>query len=591
MPLAAHSTSIGAADSTTAEAGDNILKLATAATIDSFNPFTSVYLLPTSVNRYVYENLVQYDATDGSPTKGLADSWETSPDGKVWTFTLQSGLVWSDDQPITSADVKWTYDQMMTVPDMAAANGGLVEGFQSVEAPDAQTVVITLKEPQAANPGTEIPIVPKHVWEAISNPAEFANDKDVVGSGPYLLKSYSPNQSVELVANPKFWRGAPKLDGIRYTYYTNADAQLQALRAGDIDLVSGITDAQAKTIEGDSQFTVNRGEGRRFSGIGLNHGLQTPEGEAYGTGNPALKELPVREAIRLGIDIPTMMNSVIGGYGTVATSFIPSAYEKWHLPNDDSVLVKFDPAAAKAKLDAAGWAAGSDGIRTKAGQRLSLRLLIDADSPQNKAMSDLITGWMKDIGIEIKAESTDGDTLSDRTSTGDYDMYFTGWSENPDPDYQLGINLCSSRPNAQGEGPTSQDGFCDPAFDELYAQQHSELDEAKRIEMVREMQRIHYKAVPSITLWYAQTIEAYNNTRFKDFTLQPTDGGAITFQAGYWGYLTAAPVAAASATGAAAEDSGSNTALIAAIIGGVVVVGGGGALVAAKRKKSSDSRE
>ena len=149
-----------------------MFKAATSATIDTFNPFISIYLTPTGINRMVYENLVQYSSKDSSPTAGLATKWETSSDGKTWTFHLRPGMKWSDDQPITSADPQWTYTQMMTKPDMGTANGSLVGNFAKVDAPDPETLVITMKEPQASNPGLEIPVVPKHVWEKVVRPGE-----------------------------------------------------------------------------------------------------------------------------------------------------------------------------------------------------------------------------------------------------------------------------------------------------------------------------------------------------------------------------------------------------------------------------------
>ena len=187
-----------------------VFKVATSATIDTFNPFISIYLTPTGINRMVYENLVQYSAKDSSATEGLATKWETSSDGKTWTFHLRPGMKWSDNQPITSADPQWTYTQMMTDPDMGTANGSLVSNFAKVDAPDPETLVITMKEPQASNPGLEIPVVPKHVWEKIDDKVKYPNDTDVVGSGPYVLEKFTPSQSVVLKANPNFWKGKPE---------------------------------------------------------------------------------------------------------------------------------------------------------------------------------------------------------------------------------------------------------------------------------------------------------------------------------------------------------------------------------------------
>ena len=569
---AAQAQAVGAASTAPADDADTTtLRIATSGFVDTFNPFISIYLTPTNIIRYVYESLVQNDAEDGSPTKGLADSWEASDGGRTWTFTLQDDLVWSDGEPITSADVKFTYDQMMTVPALGTANGNLVSNFDTVEAPDDKTVIIKLKTPQAPNPGSEIPIVPKHIWEEVEDPTTFANDADVVGSGPFLLKSYAANQSIELEANEEFWRGAPKIDGIQYVYYTNSDAQVQALKAGDVDLVSGLTPTQFDALQNVEGVTTHSGEGRRFHSLSINLGQQTRENEPYGTGSEALKDVNVRQAIRLGTDIETLLDKVLVGEGTLATSFIPASFPKWHLSEDHPAIMPFDPDAAKAKLDDAGWTPGADGIREKDGQKLALRLLIDAEDSNEQSISDFFVPWMKDIGIQITVESTDSDTISTKAVSGDYDLYFSGWSVNPDPDYQLGINTCFNLPTStDGSGGTTQDGYCNPEFDELYAEQRSELDEEKRQEIVQEMLALNYTDTAQVATWYANSLEAYRSDRFTGFTLQPKDTGIIANQAGYWGYLTVEPV-----EGATEGGTGTNTGLIiGGVIVGVILVGG-----------------
>lgn len=565
-------------------AAASTLRIATSGYVDSFNPFTSIYLTPTNIIRYVYESLVQNSAEDGSPTKGLADSWKASEDGMTWTFALQKGLVWSDGKPITSADVKWTYEQMMNDPAMGTANGGLVSNFESVETPDDLSVVITMKTPQASNPGLEIPVVPEHVWKDIDKPAEYANDHDVVGSGPFLLKSYVDNQSIVLEANDSFWRGAPKIDEIDYVYYTNSDAQVQALIAGDVDLVTGLTPTQYKALEGKEGITTHSGIGRRYFSLSLNSGIKTKEGKAYGDGSAALKDVEVRQAIRQAIDSSALLDNVLDGQGTVGTSFIPPSFPDWTLPADSSVIVSYDPEAAQAKLDKAGWTTGADGIREKDGKRLSLRLFVDADDPTEQAVAEYLGPWLKEVGIEAVTTSTDTSTMNDAITAGNYDMYFTGWSVNPDPDYQLSINTCFNLPDPDGSNGTSQDGYCNPAFDDLYEQQRSATDQDTRESIVRKMLELNYTDTAQVVFWYANSLEAYRSDRFEGFTLMPADGGIIANQAGYWGFTTVAPVSG-SASGATARTTG-------LVVAGVVVLLallGGGVYTVKKRGKMSDT--
>ncbi|GAA1863495.1 ABC transporter substrate-binding protein [Brevibacterium marinum] len=575
------------AQAATEEAEDpSVMRIATDDFIDSFNPFTSFYLMPTNTFKYMYENLVANSAETGDVIEGLATEWNTEEGGKRWTYKIRPEMKWSDGEPLTSEDVAWTYNQMMEKDELSVANGGLVENFAKVEAPDESTVVITLKEPQANNPGQEIPVVPKHVWSKIDKPGEFKNEENTVGSGPFQLESYEANKSVTLKSNPNFWRGEPTLDKIQYRYYTNSDAQVQAIRSGEVDFITGLTPEQFKAIEDADGVETNVGNGRRFSGISINSGLADADGEEFGTGHAALKDKKVRQAIRAGIDIDTLREQVMQDYAQPATSFVPSVYEKWALPEDDPVITGFDVERAKKLLDEAGWKEGSDGIREKDGEKLSLRFLTDADATVEQNTAKFVKPWMKDIGIELKNEASDVDTVSERSTKGDYDMYFSGWSLSPDPDYQLFINTCGSRPDAEGSGGTSQDGYCSEEFDKLYQQQHVELDENKRAELVHQALALHYEDTASITLWYQNQLEAFRSDRFTGFTKQPTDGGIIANQVGYWGYSSVEPASAADASGGGGMGAGGWIGIAAAAI---VVIGGGGFLIS--RRKKSDDRE
>ncbi|MBM6589427.1 ABC transporter substrate-binding protein [Brevibacterium sp. RIT 803] len=577
------------AQAETTEAADDakVLRIATDGFIDSFNPFTSFYLMPTNTFKYMYENLVGNSAEDTQVSEGLATEWDTDSEGKVWTYKIRPDMKWSDGEPLTAKDVSWTYNQMMEKEELSVANGALVENFDKVETPDDQTVVITLKDPQANNPGQEIPVVPEHIWSKVDKPGEFKNDEKTVGSGPFQLESYEANKSVTLKANPNFWRGEPKLDEIQYRYYTNSDAQVQAIRSGEVDFITGLTPEQFKAIEGADNVETNVGNGRRFQGISINSGLADAEDKEFGTGNEALKDKKVRQAIRAGIDIDTLRDQVLQDYGQPATSFVPSVYETWALPKDDPAISGFDVEKAKKLLDDAGWKEGSDGIREKDGEKLQLRFLTDSDATVEQNTAKFLKPWMKDIGISLKNEASDVDTVSERTTKGDYDMYYSGWSLGPDPDYQLFINTCDSRPDADGNGGTSQDGYCNKDFDKLYQQQHVELDEGKRADLVHQALAQHYEDAASITLWYPNQLEAFRSDRFTGFTKQPSEGGIIANQVGYWGYSSVEPASAEDASG---EGGGMGAGgWIGIAVAAIVVIGGGGFLIS--RRKKSDDRE
>lgn len=580
---------VASASATTTAAADRpTLKVALTGDIDSLNPFLAVLSSGTSIMRFQYEPLVQFSAATNDMVPGMADTWSTSPDGKAWTFKLPADAKWSDGEAITSADVKWTFDAVMEQDALKMANGSLVENFVSVEAPDDTTVVINLKSAQAPNPGTEFPIVPEHVWAALPDAAAFDNAADTVGSGPYIIKKYDKTSGVQLVTNENYRLGAAKVAGVTYVPYKNGDAAVQALKTGEIDIVSGLTPAQYEALQSVAGISTNAGEGRRYSAVAINPGAKDVTGADLGDGNPVLRDKTVRQAIVRAIDNETIVEKVKQGLGSTATGEIPMTYPLYHWKaTAEELKLSFDPAAANKMLDDAGYAKGPDGIRVdKDGKKISLRLMGRSTDPTHQQMADFIKPWLKDIGIDITVSMKSPAQVNDESVLGQYDLYFTGWGIGPDPDFQLSINQCSSRPNADGTGATSESNWCDPEFDKLYTAQHAELDQAKRSELVIAAQKLVYEGAANNVMYYGKALEAYRSDRFTGFVTQPTENGVIMDQSGPWGLHSATPVAA----DAQNQDNGSNG-TIWWIVGGVVVVGAIVTVLMRRKSANSDEQE
>lgn len=568
--------------------GDAVVRVAYSSTVDTLNPFVSIYLTPTGLNRFVYENLVAY-GEENEATEGLAESWETSDDALTWTFTIGEDREWSDGEPVTADDVVFTYTQIIENPETLGANHGLVTNIESITATDERTVEMVLAEPQASNPGYEIPIVPEHVWSEVGDLAAYPSDADVVGSGPFTIESYDETTGViELVANESYWRGAPKVDGIRYVRYDNVDASVQGLRSGDIDVVGGLTPAQYDTLasnDGDD-IETSAGTGRRYLALAINPGATTETDEPFGDSNPALADPELRRAILTAIDKETLVERVLGGYGTVGETEIPPAYEDFFGLAEDAESIEFDLDEANSILDEAGYELGADGVRTDLeGNPLELRLMGDTENADHVALVEFVTEWLADIGISVTPDLVDSDTVGEKSIAGNYDMYFTSWSLGPDPDFQLSINTCSARPAAPaGDDNLSESNWCSPEFDELYAQQRTELDPDTRSELVREAFTAIYEAGVNYPIWYAEALEAYRSDRFTGFGRQPSESGPILGQNGYWGLYGAEPV-----DGSASDDGGVPGWLLPAGVG-VLVLGAAGVFLA-RRRGASDDRE
>ena len=184
--------------------------------IDSLNPYTGILAESYEVYQLMYGYLVDNAAKDFAPTGDLATSWTTSPDGKTWTYTIRSGVKWSDGVPLTASDVAYSFNRVMKGEYEQTNYGNYVTNIASVTATNPTTVVMVTKVPTPIMTHLLVPILPEHVWSKISETAvkSYANDKNVVGAGPFLLAEHSTGQFVRLVRNPNYYRGEPKIDEV-----------------------------------------------------------------------------------------------------------------------------------------------------------------------------------------------------------------------------------------------------------------------------------------------------------------------------------------------------------------------------------------
>lgn len=588
VPLALLGTGAGAHAAGT----PTVLRVGLSQDIDSLNPFLSETAAGTDIGRAMYEFLTTYDPKDEHPVPGLATTWTNSPDGRTWTYTIRSDAKWSDGRPITAADAAFTFNLMMTNKDAATANGNFVANFATVTAPNPTTLVITTKAPQATMLALDVPIVPQHVWAGVTDIAKYTNlptpGHPVVGSGPYILTDYREGQFVKLAANQSYWRGAPKVDELDFVHFDDTNAEVQALVKGDIDLVNGLTAAQFDSLKGHNGITTNQAVGGRFVDLVMNSGAATNTGTPIGDGNPNLKDITLRTAIADAIDPKTLVQKVYGGYAQVGTGYIPDKFATYHWNPDQQQAHGFDPAAANRALDAAGYPKGPDGVRIgKAdGKPLALRLIGRTDKPEQTQMAAYLTSWLGAIGIGVNVQMVSSGKLDDVTAAGDFDLAFSGWGVDPDPDAVLALQTCDQRPNAAGQDGSTEAFFCDPGYDSLYARQLSDMNPTSRVADVKKLESLFYQQVPEVTLLYPNVLEAYRSDRFAPFAVQPQPGGVIMAQNGYWGYYSATPLAAA-----AAGAGGGNTGLIIAIVLIVVVLIGVGVFLGIRRRSLAADRE
>jgi peptide/nickel transport system substrate-binding protein len=561
--------------------------------VDSLNPFIGILAETYEVWGLMYDYLVGQSAKDFSPEPALAESWEVSDDELTWTYKIRQGVKWSDGQPLTARDAAYTFNRIMKGTFEQTNYGSYVGNIEKVTAPDDTTLVMTTKEPSPTMLRLTVPILPEHIWKDIDEKevTTFDNEKNAVGSGSFKLEERSTGQFVRLSANKSYWGGAPKIDEVVFRVFNNADAQLQALKKGEIDFADGLDPAPFNSLKNTPGITALAADYSGFNELAFNTGAALDTGEPIGDGHPALKDKRLRQAIAHAVDKQALVDRVLGGYGTAATGVIPALYQNLTYQPADGEAFNFDLAEANRLLDEAGYK-DSDGDKVRempnGGRPLNFRLFARQESNTSQQSVQFMQGWLRDIGIGTEVKVVEENRLTEIIGQGEFDMFEWGWVVEPDPDYQLSTFTCGSRSYKSGGDITanlSDSFYCNPAYDKLYEQQKVTIDPAKRAEIVKQMQKMLYDDAPYVVTFYYDELQAYRSDRFTGFVPQPDPGGVVLFAWGVDSYRTIGPPQASAASG-----DGGGVPLIPIGIG-VAVVGAAGVLLALRRRSTQDERE
>lgn len=597
---------------TPASAGDEETTFTVAMTneVDSFNPFNGFEASSYEMWALTYDYLVNYSMKDMSPVPGLATGWDTSEDGLTWTFTVREGVQWSDGEDLTAADVAYTYNRIIDGGPEQGTWGSYLNSVTEVTAPDSTTVVLTLERPNAVLPLLPIPILPEHVWKDVAEKdvksyrAEPTEDQPVVGSGPFrLVEGTAGGSTYVFEKNPDYWNGTPHVDRVAFRIFKSEDPAVQALIKGEVDFVDDISPLQVEALQGRDGIYAQNGVSPYFEEIGFNTGAVDPEtGEPLGDGNPALKDPAFRRALGYAVDRDRLVQSAYQGAAVPGDTFIPTAYSRyrWEPPPDEAFT--FDLEKAGQLLDEAGYTVGSAGLRTMPdGSPLGrLRLMARPEDQRSATIMEFFSEWLGDIGIESEVSVVESNRLTDVILEGNYDAFHWGWFVEPDPDAILDVFTCGQR------GSYSDSWYCNPEYDALMKAQNSELDDDKRIAMIKTMQQMIFDDAPYLVTAYTQTGQAVRTDRFACFRPQPDPGGVLLVQYGSFNYNFLRPAAeagdcdgVASAIGAAtaaggAGPGGDQGGKAGLLIGGgavLLVLLAGGAIVATRRRASVGERE
>ncbi len=476
---------------------------------DNFNPFfDATSNVIASSEGVIYETLLFFNKFDGKYTGMLASNYSVSSDGTQITFNLRQGVKWSDGQPFTSDDVVFTFNMLKQYSALDTNGLWSTPIISNVSAPDPQTVVVTLASPNSDAlfaVGDQTWIVSKHIWSTVGDPTNYA-DTNPVGTGPYMVESFTP-QLIKMIKNPHYWQpGLPKVQELRFpAYKDNSTAEL-AMDQGNVDWNSIFAPNLQNTF-------VKRDPTH-------NHYWFPPSDVLYLLVNlkkSPFDQLAVRQAISLAIDRQQWSTIAESGYETPAspTGLLPLD-QQYLDPAYQNLKFTVDTNKAMQLLEGAGYHQGSDGIFVdSAGHKLSFSFEIPSGYTDWVAGAPVIASDLKAIGIEINVDTVSTDVFTTDVQNGNFDITMQGTISGPSP-----YNIYSSLLLSTNSAPIGQQAngdyerWSDPATDQLLNQFITSSDPTVQQQAMSGLEKILVDQVPAIPLTNEPYWYEYNSTNF-----------------------------------------------------------------------------
>jgi len=471
-----------------------------------------------NAQRQTYDRLVDYDQ-DFNVIPGLAASWESTPDGRKHTFRLAKNVKFHDGKPLTSADVKYTYERILEYSSMRS--GELrAAAFKSIETPDNYTVVFNFDklfffDDFAMYHGDNL-ILPKHIYDGKDFRDNPANRKPI-GTGPFIVKEWVEKSHIIYEANQNYFKGRPYLDGLVIKIIPKPETALLALEKGEIDFAWRIPLADIERVKKTPNLDVIPTIGTGSWRINFNFN------EEAKTKHPWLTSLPVRRAMEHAIDKESIIKSVLFGATIPQYSCVPSVLKFWNNPSIR--MNKYDPVLAEKLLDEAGFKRGSDGVRF----RLKMPIYHDVADE-----AEAVKAMWKKVGIEAEiviVERMEFISRFENAKEGlrDYPLSLHHMGAGPDP------RRITAWMHGNRTAPGTQNfGFYNnPNVNKLLDSGLSTIDRTLRKQYYDEVQKLVAEDQGWIFLWSSYGVTAASK-KFKNYVSVDPSTAARAFDRVWW---------------------------------------------------------
>ncbi len=470
------------------------------------NPFNgNVATDGPAVQGMVYETLffVNVNNNQSTPLLGMSSSWNS--DNTQLTVKLRPNVVWSDGQAFTSADVTFTFNTILTEAKNAADINGDWVYLKSVAAPDASTVVFTFKKtytPAAFYILSQTYIVPQHIWQNVKAPT--TENPPLVGTGPFVLGSYSPSLAV-YKRNTRYWNNAQnKVDELDIPAVKSNATLEEELIAGQLDWASFGADASLKTAY------VNR----------------DPEHNKYyfsSTANVVLylddrmapyNDANVRQAISAALDREAMSTEAENGYEAPASpDGLAANNTAFRQPKYANFATKPDLAKVQQYMTAAGYTKGSNGFWVKNGNKVTVKYMIPSDFSDWIAVGNIMKQNLQAAGIDGEVNAVADSVYFNARATGSFTALVGGFFSGPTPFYQFNNHLNSAN-DAATSGGQNWGHYHNAQLDSLLQQYASTSDTNQQMQLIFQMEDLFNAQMPLIPLLNAANWFEYSTQHF-----------------------------------------------------------------------------
>jgi len=433
---------------------------------------------------HMYDTLV-YIGADEEIRPRLAESWEVSEDGTVYTFHLRQGVTFHDGTPFNAEAVKFNFDRILDPEFNSSHYSTLAAMIDRVEVLDDDTVQFVLPRPNykfLAELSMSSMIVSPTAVQQYGD--DFALNP--VGTGPFKFKAYEPDSHLELERYDDYWGGAPLLDGIRVRVIPERSTQLVELQAGNVDVVYTVPPKDVERLK-DAGIPVETRSIATYQMLALNL-AQGPT-----------TELAVRKAIARAIDRDAIIEQVLYGYAEKSRAGVPSAAPIY---NEDVPMIEYDPAEAERLLDEAGWLLGSDGVRHKDGRPLAVKL-ITSDDEERLLISQVVQQQLSEIGFQAELQTLEWGAFLEAMRSGDYNVAFWSLSDFSLSALDGAANMESGAFwNVSQIDKNPELAELSQRVDELIFTGRETLDVDQRREVLKEFQELTQEHQLKVWLWH-----------------------------------------------------------------------------------------